>query len=112
MRRKVSISTFGTGAIDTGEIVIDKNGMRVEGKHPSYQKDDSFISEYISDCLNTDGWNYSWEINVSDAKYRSLKKGKKVRRKIKKIILNKIEKRKAEIQQLKDGLNILSRWHY
>lgn len=110
MERRVTISNFGGGEKSTATIVIDKNGMSVKDKRPSYERDSEFIRDFISDCLNLDAWKHTWHMDVSKAQYKYLKEGKDARKKIRKILLGKIESRKGEIQALKDAIQILGRW--
>lgn len=110
MKRKVTISSFGVGEKSTATIVIDKDGMSVKDKKPSYERDSEFIRAFLSDCLNMDSWKHAWHMDVSKAQYKYMKEGKEARKKIRDILLGKIESRKNETQKLKDAIQILGRW--
>ena len=47
------------GPTTTAELIIDKNGLRVEGKTPVYKSDDSFIESFISRCVDMDSWKFT-----------------------------------------------------
>lgn len=110
MERDVSILNFGGGEKSKATIVIDKNGLSIKDKTPAYERDSDFIRDFISDCLNMDEWNHTRHMDVSKAQYKYIAEGKKVRKKIREILLDKIEKRESEIQELKDAIQILGRW--
>jgi hypothetical protein len=91
----------------SADIIIDKNGMRIENKEPGHEDDDFIIREMLTKCINMDHWKYSRHMEVRNA----MSKGSEERKKIRKIIKEKIKQREDEIQFLKDGLNILGRWN-
>jgi hypothetical protein len=107
MKRDIKINVFG-GESDQATIVIDKDGMHVDNKKPIYEQDDYFIRHFLSNCINMDSWKHSWHLDVSKA----WKKGSDERKKIYKIIEDKIKDREEQIQMLKDARQILGRWHY
>lgn len=98
MKRKTNLAT----------IIIDKNGMRVEEKTKPYDSDDCIISDFLSASINMDSWQHSWHHDVSKA----WRKGSKTRKEVRNILQEKIKSREREIQQLKDAIHILGRWHY
>jgi hypothetical protein len=112
MKRNLEFHDGFNNTIYIATIVIDKNGMRLENKTPSYERDDFFIRTLLTNCINMDNWQHSWHINVSDAKCRYSKKGREARKRVRNIMLDKIKSREEDIKKLKDGLNVLRRWHY
>lgn len=105
MKRDVSIPHILQGST-TATIVIDKNGLRVENKSEPCS-DSSVIRGYITQMIDMDEWKQSWHIDVAVAQFKHCDE----RKKVKQIMLDKIEMREKEIQQLKDGIQILSRWN-
>ena len=113
MKRTVRIigTTFGAGVKHPeAEISITKDGMTVNVAEStgSFREEDRFIEELIRECINMDGWQHSWHNDISDAKNP---RGA-MRKKLRAIMLDKIERRREEIQKLKDTIQILGRWHY
>lgn len=107
MRQQVK-SYHLMGGCETAEIVIDKNGMRIENKSNQSSSDDEFYRAFITRLIDLDGWNYSWHISVDNAKSKSREERKKIRD----IMQEKIKQREAEIQELKNGIQVLGRWKY
>lgn len=96
------------GGSESAQIVIDKNGMRVEEKSDVSTSDDSFYRAFITKLIDLDQWNYSWHIKVERAKSKSSEERKEIR----KIMQDKIKERELEIQELKNGIQVLGRWKY
>ena len=92
---------------DTVTIVIDKNGMSINGdKSLSYRGDD-IVQSFLTRLVNLDHWQHSWHMSISRAQMRGSEERKEVRR----ILKEKIARREAEIQELKNGIQILGRWN-
>ena len=106
MKRDVRIVCMGNTAA-TATIVNDKNGLSVINKDPSYEQDDTFIRDFLRDCINMDTWIHSRYVSVSDAKYR--RSG--ARKELRAILDEKISSREDEIRQLRDAKIVLSKWH-
>lgn len=109
MKREIAIARFG-GRNETANIIIDKNGMRIDDKNPPDLNSNDVIHSFISGCINMDAWKHGWHLDVSEAQYKNLKKGKETRQRIKTILIEKLEKRKEEIQMIKDCIQVLGRW--
>ena len=109
MKRKITTTSFG-GKNESANIIIDKNGMSICDKEPSYLNNDEVIRSFITGCINMDAWNHSWHLDVSKAQYKNLKEGKETRQKIKAILVGKLEQRKEEIQKIKDCIQVLGKW--
>lgn len=108
MKRKIEDHCTFSNKKESATVIIDKNGMRLEDKDPSYKSDCDFIRSFLSDCINMDSWKHSWHMDVGKAHSRRSKERKKVRE----ILLGKIETRENEIKLLKDAVQILGRWHW
>ena len=107
MRRSFRIHNI-IGQSSNATIIIDKDGMRVENKSDDvqYEKDDWFYRAFIKQCIDMDQWKYSWHMDLNEASIKRSEERKRVR----KIMLDKIEIREEEIKRLKDGLQILGKW--
>ena len=108
MKRDIEIRSPLSGPKSKATIIIDKNKMRIENKNPEFEDNDFFIKNLLERCLNMDHWQHSWYIDIGKAKLKNSAERKKIR----KIINEKIAQRESEIQFLKDGRNILSKWKY
>jgi len=106
MKRDVRI-VFAGNTVSTATLLIDKNGLSVTDKTPSYESDDCFIKDFLRNCINMDTWIHSRYVSVSDAKYQ----GSDDRKKIKTILEEKIASREDEIKTLRDAKSVLGRWH-
>ena len=85
----------------TNTIVINKDGMRVEGEDKDF-----VVCTFISQAINCGGFKHSWHIDVGKAKRR----GSWERKKIRSIIEEKIEEAESLIVFLKDAKHVLSKW--
>ena len=107
MKREIK-SYYGGNQTSSAMVVIDKNGLRIEEKNPSYKSDSDFIQEFICHCINADQWQHSWHLDVSKA----IAKKSEERTKIREILDGKIKQREDDIQVFKDAKQILGRWGY
>ena len=106
MKRKIKIQTPFLGIEQPeAEIIIDKDGMRVETTAAGGA--DRFIRELIITCINMDEWKHSWHIDVDRAK----RKASDERKKIAGILNDKIKRREDEIAMIKDAKNVLRKWN-
>lgn len=106
MKRQVIIPHFG-GGCTKATIVINKDGLSVIDKS-DFCTDSGVCGAYITQLIDYDQWKHSYHINVQRAQSKSSDERKKIRG----ILLEKIAQREQEIQDLKDGLQILGRWNY
>jgi hypothetical protein len=106
MKRDIETQSLFSNTKETATIIIDKNGMRIENKNPSYQSDYDIISDFLRRCIDIDTWKHSWHLNVRRA---SIKRSTE-RKKIKQILNEKIKQREDEIKLFKDARHILSKW--
>lgn len=104
MKRKIIIDAI-IGTQESAIIVIDKNGMRVEEKSKSYRNDDYFYGSFIRQCVDMDEWRHSRHVSIDKA----MIKGSSERQGCHEIMKGKIAQREADIQFLKDGIQILGR---
>ena len=105
MKKDVRI-LWGGNAIAKATIVNDKNGLSVVNKEPAYENDDTFIKDFLKNCINMDEWVHSRYVSVADAKYKRSKDRKKIRA----ILSDKIKAREEEIETLRMAKIILSKW--
>lgn len=105
MKQDVKIGHF-TGAPTTATIVINKDGMQVIDKS-EHCSDSEVIRGFLTQLIDMDDWKHSWHMSVSNAKFKSSDERKRVRQ----LLKEKIEQREKEIQQLKNGIQILGRWN-
>ena len=107
MRRKVSYGgAFGLGKVTKHEIIIDKDGMRVENED-GWEDKNLVIGSVVRAAVDSGHWQHSWHMDVSNARWRHCKERKKVRG----IIKKQIAAAEAQVKFLKEALQILSRWH-
>lgn len=105
MKQLVTIPHIMGGAT-RATIIIDKYGMRIVDKSESCS-DSSVCRQFLSQLVDMDNWNYSWHMDVSKAQF----KGSEERKLVRQILLDKIADREAEIQKLKNSIQILGRWN-
>jgi hypothetical protein len=108
MKREVKRFYFGVTNPDKGTIIIDKNGMRVEGIEGPHAKEDDIIKALIEQAIDSGSWQHSRHLDIGKAQAR----GSAERKKIRKILEEKIEQAKQLEQMLRDAKQVLSRWHY
>lgn len=105
MKQHVSIPHV-MGAPTKAIIVIDKNGMSVLDKNEPCS-DSSVINGFLTQLVDLDEWKESWHMSVSNAQFKSSEERKRVRE----ILKYKIKQREDEIEELKNGIQILGRWN-
>jgi hypothetical protein len=105
MKQKVTIPHILSGAT-TATIIINKDGMSVIDKN-EHCSDSSVVKGFLTRLIDMDEWNHSWHLSVSNAQFKSSDERKRVRE----ILQEKIEQREKEIQELKNGIQVLGRWN-
>lgn len=103
---KTTVKLYGFTESVEATFTIDKNGLTVDTAD-RYSSSSRCCEKLISQLIDMDSWQHSWNISVSNAKYKNSDERKAVR----KIMQDKIVKREKEIQDLKNGIQILSRWN-
>ena len=105
MKQQVTIPHILSGSTKA-TIIINKNGMSVIDKN-EYCSDSSVVQGFLTQLIDMDNWNHSWHMSVSNAR----SKGRDERKMIREILNEKIEQREREIQELKNGIQVLGRWN-
>jgi hypothetical protein len=93
---------------ESGIVVVDKKGLHVDEKTPSYECDDLFIRELIRQAIDTPEWSHSWHLDISKAKI----KGSDDRKAVAKVISKRITNLEETLALLRMTKTVLGRWHY